>query len=59
MFKLKSKKLEREFNVTDGYLYASQITNTYSGMVFIPDGSGSEFEIRFTDGDTLSSKILR
>lgn len=25
MFKLKSKKLEREFNVTDGYLYASQI----------------------------------
>lgn len=58
MFKLKSKKLEREFNVTDGYLYASQITNTYSGMVFIPDGSGSEFEIRFTDGDTLSSKNL-
>lgn len=58
MFKLKSKKLEREFNVTDGYLYASQIKNTYSGMVFIPDGSGSEFEIKFKDGDTISSKNL-
>lgn len=58
MFKLKSGKLEREFKVTDGYLYASQIINTYSGMNFIPDGSGSEFEIKFTDGDTLSSKNL-
>lgn len=58
MFKLRSKNLEREFNVTDGYLYASQIKNTLSGMVFIPDGSGSEFEIRFTDGDTISSKNL-
>lgn len=58
MFKLKSKKLEREFNVTDGYLYASQIKNTYSGMVFIPDGSGSEFEIKFKDGDSISSKNL-
>ena len=58
MFKLKSKKLERKFNVTDGFLYASQIKNTYSGMDLIPDGSGSEFEIRFKDGDTLSSKNL-
>ena len=58
MFKLKSKKLERKFNVTDGFLYASQIKNTYSGMDLIPDGSGSEFEIRFKDGDTLSSKSL-
>lgn len=58
MFKLKSKKLERDFNVTDGYLYASQIKNTYSGMVFIPDGSGSEFEIKFKDGDSISSKNL-
>ena len=58
MYQLKSKKLVREFNVTDGYLYASQITNTCSGMVFIPDGSGSEFEIRFADGDTLTSKNL-
>lgn len=58
MFKLKSKKLERDFNVTDGYLYASQIKNLCSGMTFIPDGSGSEFEIHFKDGDTLSSKSL-
>lgn len=58
MFKLKSVRLEREFKVTDGYLYASQIINTYSGMSFIPDGSGSEFEIKFKDGDTLSSKNL-
>ena len=27
-------------------------------MDLIPDGSGSEFEIRFKDGDTLSSKSL-
>ncbi|MFR6066352.1 MAG: alpha-galactosidase [Eubacterium sp.] len=58
MFKLKSKNLEREFKVMDGYLYASQITNTYSGLDFIPDGSGSEFEIRFADGDNISSKNL-
>lgn len=27
-------------------------------MVFIPDGSGSEFEIKFKDGDSISSKNL-
>lgn len=59
MFKLKSKCLEREFKVSaDGTLYASQIINTDSGMTFIPDGSSSEFSIRFQDGDELSSKGL-
>ena len=49
MFKLKSGKLEREFKVTDGYLYASQIINTYSGMNFIPDGSGTRFRALSAD----------
>lgn len=59
MYKLKSKCLEREFKVSaDGTLYASQIVNTASGMTFIPDGSGSEFLIKFQDGSELSSKGL-
>lgn len=58
MFKLKSKNLEREFKVADGTLYASQIINTDSGMKFIPDGSGSEFAVKFADGDELTSKGL-
>ncbi len=39
MFKLESKNLKREFKVIDGALFASQITNTESGMQFIPDGN--------------------
>lgn len=35
MFKLESKNLKREFKVIDGALFASQITNTESGMQFI------------------------
>ena len=58
MFKLESKNLIREFKVADGSLYASQIMNTASGMQFIPDGNGSEFTIRFADGDEFSSKGL-
>ena len=59
MFKLESKNLKREFKVIDGALFASQITNTESGMQFIPDGNGSEFAIRFADGDEFSSKGLQ
>lgn len=58
MFKLESKNLRREFKVLDGSLFASQIINTESGMQFIPDGNGSEFTIRFTDGSEFSSKGL-
>ncbi len=58
MFKLESKKLKREFNVNEGMLYASQIVNTESGMKFIPDGSGCEFAVKFTDGDEFTSKNL-
>ena len=58
MFKLESKNLIREFKVADGSLYASQIMNTASGMQFIPDGNGSEFLIKFADGDEFSSKGL-
>lgn len=59
MFKLESKNLKREFKVIDGALFASQITNTESGMQFIPDGNGSEFAIKFADGDEFSSKGLQ
>ncbi len=59
MFKLKSKSLEREFKVTDGALFASQIINSDSGMQFVPDGNGSEFAIRFADGDEFTSKGLQ
>ena len=59
MFKLESKNLQREFKVIEGSLFASQIINTESGMKFIPDGNGSEFSIRFADGDEFSSKGLQ
>ncbi|MDE6413015.1 MAG: alpha-galactosidase, partial [Eubacterium sp.] len=59
MFKLESKNLKREFKVTEGALFASQITNTESGMHFIPDGNGSEFTVKFADGEEFSSKGLQ
>ena len=34
MFKLESKNLKREFYVSEGSLFASQIINTESGMQF-------------------------
>lgn len=58
MFRLESKRLKREFKNTDGNFYASQILNNYSGMSFIPDGNGSEFVIRFVNGDEFTSKGL-
>lgn len=58
MFRLESNTLKREFKVVDGNFLASQIINTASGMQFIPDGNGSEFLIRFADGNELSSKGL-
>lgn len=58
MFRLESNILKREFKVVDGNFLASQIINTASGMQFIPDGNGSEFLIKFADGNELSSKGL-
>ncbi len=58
MFTLESNVLKREFKVIDGNLFASEIINKESGMQFIPDGNGSEFIIKFADGDELSSKGL-
>lgn len=58
MFTLESNVLKREFKVVDGNLLASEIINKESGMQFIPDGNGSEFVIRFVDGDEMSSKGL-
>ncbi|MFR5876053.1 MAG: hypothetical protein ACLUFN_06145 [Eubacterium sp.] len=58
MFKLESNRLKREFKITNGNFYASQILNKYSGMSFVPDGNGSEFIIHFADGEELSAKGL-
>ena len=58
MFKLESERLKREFKITNGNFYASQILNKYSKMSFVPDGSGCEFVIRFTDGADFSAKGL-
>lgn len=58
MFRLESKRLKREFKISDGKFYASQIVNTYSGMNFVPDGNGCEFVIHFEDGSEYSSKGL-
>lgn len=58
MYKLENDRLKREFKINDGTLFASKITNKYSGLDFIPDGSGSEFVVKFTDGDEFTSKGL-
>lgn len=58
MYKLENDRLKREFKIIDGTLFASKITNKYSGLDFIPDGSGSEFVIKFKDGDEFTSKGL-
>lgn len=58
MYKLENDRLKREFKIIEGTLFASKITNKYSGLDFIPDGSGSEFVIKFKDGDEFTSKGL-
>lgn len=58
MFRLESERIKREFKITNGSFYASQVFNKYSGMSFVPDGNGSEFVIRFTDGSDFSAKGL-
>lgn len=58
MFRLESKRLKREFKISEGKFYASQIVNTYSNMSFVPDGNGCEFVVHFADGTEYSSKGL-
>ncbi|MBQ9532299.1 MAG: hypothetical protein IJR70_09540 [Eubacterium sp.] len=58
MFKLESKRLKREFKISNNTFYASQIHNKFSDMNFIPDGNSSEFVIYFEDGTQFSSKRL-
>ena len=58
MFKLESNRIKREFKITNGSFYASQVLNKYSGMSFVPDGNGCEFVVRFTDGSDFSAKGL-
>ena len=56
MFRLKSNALQREFKVNEGYLYASRIRNTRSGMDLVPDGNSTEFTFHFTDGTEFSPR---
>lgn len=58
MYRLESERLKREFKITDGKFYASQIVNKYSKMSFVPDGNGCEFVVHFVDGEEYSSKGL-
>ena len=58
MFKLESNRLKREFKIANNTFFASQILNKYSDMSFVPDGNGTEFTVRFTDGEEFSSKGL-
>ena len=58
MFKLESKRLKREFKISNNTFYASQIQNKYSSMNFVPDGNSSEFLIYLEDGTQFSSKRL-
>ena len=58
MFKLESNRLKREFKITNDNFYASRILNKYSDMLFVPDGNGCEFIVRFDDGSEFSSKGL-
>lgn len=59
MFRLESNIIKREFKVHDGYLYASRIRNTCSGMDLVPDGNSTEFGFHFVDGTEFSSKGLK
>ncbi len=59
IFKLESERIKREFKTTDGGFFASQILNKYSGMSLVPDGNGTEFVVRFVNGDEFSSKRLK
>ncbi len=58
MFKIESSTLTRELDITDGILHTSKIINKASNLDLVPDGSSAEFEIRFIDGDSISSKSL-
>ncbi len=58
MFKLESKRLKREFKISNDSFFASQILNKYSGMSLVPDGNGCEFVVHFEDGSELSAKGL-
>lgn len=58
IFKLESNRIKREFKITDGGFFASQILNKYSGMSLVPDGNGTEFVVHFADGSEFSSKRL-
>ncbi len=58
MFKLESNRLKREFKITNGNFFASQILNKYSSMSFVPDGNGCEFIVKLQNGEEFSSKGL-
>lgn len=53
---VENKTLKREFRIQQDHLISGPVENKLSGDIFVPDGNGSEFTIRFIDGDEISSK---
>lgn len=53
---VENKTLKREFRIQQDHLISGPVENKLSGDIFVPDGNGSEFTIRFVDGDEISSK---
>ena len=48
---VENKTLKREFRIQQDHLISGPVENKLSGDIFVPDGNGSEFTIRFVDGD--------
>ncbi len=59
MYILTSDTIGIKLNIIDDILYVSEISNELSNMSFVPDGGSSCFEIKFADGDLISSKNLK
>lgn len=55
---IENKTVKREFRIQQNHLISGPVENKLSGDVFVPDGNGSEFTIRFTDGEEISSKSV-
>lgn len=55
---IENKTVRREFRIQQNHLISGPVENKLSGDVFVPDGNGSEFTVRFTDGEEISSKSV-
>ena len=46
---IENKTVRREFRIQQNHLISGPVENKLSGDVFVPDGNGSEFTVRFTE----------